>query len=148
MSLVRLALVCALLSLPPALAGCGDSPRAAPAAPPVEAAPVKKGVPNLTKAQDAKLTTDFSKARDLVAEARKFRREGRKILAKDGAEAANDKFLKARRLYRQAAQITEDWVEPELGVVTKAQIDIYLGSLVRERGKWMKESGKMGKLHD
>jgi hypothetical protein len=62
-------------------------------------------------------------------------------------EAANDIYVKARDLYRQATESTEEWIEPELGKVTEAQVKDHLGSMLNERGAWVKESASMGKLH-
>jgi hypothetical protein len=102
----------------------------------------------LTKADIAKVEAGFASARTLVERARELRKVAEELERTQSRDAANDKFLEARRLYRQAAQDVEHWIEPELGSFTQDQVDGYLGNFVREHAKWMKESAGMGKIHD
>ena len=49
---------------------------------------------------------------------------------------------------QQAISATEIWIEPDLGKLTKPQIDMYLKSYMDERGGWIRSISEMGKLRD
>ena len=51
-----------------------------------------------------------------------------------GREAANDTLYEAKKLYRKAAEMTETWIEEELGPLTQAQIEKYMKTYAAERG--------------
>ena len=89
----------------------------------------------------------FVEARKTVEQARTLRLDAEEIQRTDGRQAANDKFLAARRLYKKALYDTETWIEPELGEFTSKQIEGYLRSYVNERGRWTKENAGIGKVH-
>ena len=134
-------------------AGCGKKkPIATIAPPPPDAAPrivpkPEAPPPPLTPAQKIQIAADFDEARKKVMEARTYRLQGEEIERKDGREAANDTYVKARKLYRSAAQLTEPWVEPEAGNrVTQKQVekDPELHTYAEERGSWIKEDISMG----
>lgn len=148
--------VCSLL-LAGAVAGCGPSKKPAPkpaAAPEPAAAaapdPTKPAPPpKVTAEQMAKLEADFTAARKLVEEARALRKQGEAMEKAEGREAANPTLFKARKIYREAVGMTEQWIEGDLGVVTQPQVDAYLQQWNRERGSWIKEDASMGaKLHE
>lgn len=129
---------------PPAPAPAPEPPKAAPAKP----APAKPNLaPPLSDAQKAAMEKSFNAARELVKKAREFKAQGDALVKTQGIQAANDVYVKARDLYRQATETTEEWIEPELGKVTEAQVKDYLGSMLSERGTWVKENASMGKLH-
>lgn len=139
-----------------ALAGCkkeAPPPAPAPVAEPPKPAPVKPApakpslAPPLSDAQKAAMEKCFNAARELVKQARGLRTQAEAIEKTQTREAANDIYVKARDLYRQATESTEEWIEPELGKVTEAQVKDYLGSMLSERGAWVKENASMGKLH-
>jgi hypothetical protein len=137
------------------LAGCGKKdppPASKPADPAPSTAPVappaKPGkAPPLTDAQKAEMAKCFADARVLVKEAEKFKAEGEIIEKGQGRAAANDVLVKAKDKYREALEMTEEWVEPELNKVTDAQVKDWLYDQVSERGKWTKAIADLGKLH-
>lgn len=127
------------------------APAPKPSAPaPVPTAPGKPAPPpRLTGDQTVKLEADFAAARRIIEEARALREEGTRIEQTQGREAANPTLFKARKKYREAVGMTETWIEGDLGVVTKAQVDAYLQSWFQERATWIKEDASMGsKLHE
>lgn len=138
-----------------ALAGCSDPPPPPAPPAPVEAPkPAPKPVaskptlsPPLSAAQKTAMEKSFNAARELVKQARGLRTQAEAIEKTQTREAANDIYVKARDLYRQATESTEEWIEPELGKVTEAQLKDHLGSMLSERGTWVKENASMGKLH-
>lgn len=138
----------ALLSVSAALPGCGK--KKAKPVPQTNTAPTTttKQVPPIPADQMDKVKKSFNAAAEIASRARDLRAQGLKIEAESGREAANDTLAQARKLYREAASMTEEWIEPDLGPFTQDQIDKFLGSFVAQRGKWISESGKMGKLHD
>ncbi len=139
-----------------ALVGACDGGGSAPAAPPpadtapapAPSRPAKKTVGPLTQAQSAAVERSFIAARKFADRAKELVKKGEEIEKTAGREAANDTLLEARRLYRKAAEMTEEWIEAELGPFSEEQIDKYMRSYMRERGKWLSASGRMGKLHD
>lgn len=115
---------------------------------PVVAKPARPAMaPPLSAAQKQVMESAFTAAREMVKKARDLRREAEQIEKAQGREAANDTYVKARDLYRDATESTEDWIEPEIGKVTEAQVKDYLTSYLEERGTWVKENASMGKLH-
>lgn len=150
-------LALALVAAVGAAAGCRKKePPAPPPAPapeppkpaPKPAAPAKPALaPPLTPAQKAEMERVFAEARKLVTQAMKLKSEGELIERSQGREAANDTLVKARDLFREACEMTEDWIEPELGKVTEAQVKDHLSAYFDERGKWQKLNSDMGKLH-
>ena len=116
-----------------------------PAATPTPAKPSKS--PQLTDTQKAEMQASFTKARALVKEAEKLKGEGELLEKSQGRAAANDTLFAAKDKYREALDITEDWVEPELGKVTEAQVKDWLYDQTSERGRWTKASADLGKLH-
>jgi hypothetical protein len=138
------------------LAGCSKAPpppapepAPAPAPKPAEAPkPAKPNMaPPLSDAQKAALKIAFDKARELVKQAQKFKAEGEAIEKAQGREAANNTLVKAKDLFREACELTEDWVEPDLGKVTEGQVKDYLTEYFNERARWQKAMAEMGKLH-
>ncbi len=103
--------------------------------------------PPLSAAQQSAMEKSFGAARELVKRARGLRAEAEAIEKTQTREAANDIYVKARDLYREATESTEEWIEPELGKVTEAQLKDHLGAMLSERGAWVKENASMGKLH-
>jgi len=142
------ALVVLALAASAALTAACSERAPAPVAPVEQAAPTKPGVPPISKAKMDQVRASFDAAAKLAAQADVLRREGEKIEAAQGREAANDTLAKAKKLYRQAAMDTEEWIEEELGPFTEAQIDAHLRAFVNERAGWIKKAGQMGKLHD
>lgn len=140
------------LVLVAALGACGKKPAPAPVvqAPAPSAPAVKPPAPPppLTPAQKIEVEDTFGKARQLASEATSLYNEGVKLRQTGGPEAANDTFVKAKKLYQQALSSTEYWIEADLGKVTKGQIDAYLGKYVAEREVWLKNVANMGKLHE
>jgi hypothetical protein len=136
-----------------ALGACSPSakPAAKPAAAPAAAPAAKPAAPppRLTGDQMVKLEADFGAARKIIGEARTLRAEGERLEREKGREAASPTLYKARKKYREAAGMTETWIEGDLGVVSKAQVDAYLQSWFQERAAWIKEDASMGqKLHE
>lgn len=115
---------------------------------PVETAPAKPGVPPISEAKKAEVKAAFDAAAKIATQADALRREGEKIRSAQGQEAANDTFVKAHKLYRDALEMTEEWVEEDLGPFTKEQIDTQLRAYVNERAGWIKAQRSFGKLHD
>lgn len=148
----RLAIPVLLAATLAAASACGKpAPAPKPAPPAPAAAPVGKAPPppRLTGDQTVKLEADFAAARKIIEEARALREEGTRIEQTQGREAANPTLFKARKKYREAVGMTETWIEGDLGVVTKAQVDAYLQSWYQERASWIKEDASMGsKLHE
>jgi len=145
-----LAVLCCLALVP----ACGKPSYQAPAPaggtqPTGSATPAREAPPpKLTSAQEAQLDAAFREARGLVEQARELKRKGEEVERTANRQAANDYFRDAKRLYRDAAAVTEDWIEPGLGKVTERQVEWYLAKYVRERGAWFSESASMGKIHD
>ena len=138
------------------LAGCSKPPAPPPAPvaapePPKPVAPAKPPRPNmappLSSAQKQVMEAAFTAAREMVKKARDLRRQAEQIEKTSSREAANNTYVQARDLYREATESTEDWIEPEIGKVTEAQVKDYLTSYLEERGTWVKENASMGKLH-
>ena len=90
----------------------------------------------------------FLEARKLVKQAREFKSAGEAIEKTQGRQAANDTLVKAKKLFKEAAANTEDWIEPDLGKVTEGQVKDYLQSYNNERAAWLKDISSLGKLHD
>lgn len=136
-----------------AAGACGKKPApaptpvAAPAPTPGKPAPPAPP-PKLTGDQMVRLEADFAKAREIAKEADRFRDEGRNLAKAGGQEAANDSWVKAKKRYQEALNITERWVEGELHEVTDAQVKAYLGRWQDERGAWIKSAADFGKLHE
>jgi len=136
------------------LVGCGKKkPVPVVAPPPAKEAPVivpKKVAPPppLSADQKFRIAGDFDNARKVILEARDFRLKGEAIERKDGREAANDTYVQARKRYRQAAQMTEKWIEPEAPEheVSQRQVDLdpELKTYFDERGRWIQEDASMG----
>lgn len=122
-----------------------------PVEPPKKVEPPKPAKPNLSPdlsaAQKAELDASFKKARDLVAQGLKYKAEGEAIEKGQGRAAANDTLVKAKDCFRQACEIVEDWVEPELGKVTEAQVKDHLSQYQSEIAKWQRYISELGKLH-
>jgi len=145
--------VCVLLLAGACSKAAKPAPKPAPAPEPAPVAapdPTKPAPPpKLTAEQMTKLEAEFSAARKLVEEARALRKQGEAIEKTDGREAANPTLYKARKIYREAVAMTEQWIEGDLGVVTQPQVDAYLQKWNSERGSWIKEDASMGqKLHE
>jgi hypothetical protein len=147
-SLLVLAAFAALIA-----GACGKKPAPAPA--PVAAPAPTPGKPappapppRLTGAQMVRLEADFATAREMAKAADGWRDEGRALAKTGGQEAANDVWVKAKKKYQEALNLTERWVEGELGEVTDAQVKAYLGRWQDERGAWIKSMSEFGKLHD
>jgi hypothetical protein len=123
-------------------------PAPAPAAQPKPAGPKPpEPPPKLSDTQMGALQLAFKSARQQVEEARKLKREGEAIERSKSRQEANDTYVKAKELYRKATESTEEWIEPDLGKVTAAQVDAYLTAWRDERGKWIKEMSDLGKVH-
>lgn len=137
-----------------AVGACGKKPAPAPVAPVAAPAPTPgkpappAPPPKLTADQMIRLEADFARARDIAKEADKYRDEGRALARTGGQEAANDVWVKAKKKYQEALNITECWVEGELHVVSDAQVKAYLGRWQDERGTWIKSMSEFGKLHE
>lgn len=137
-----------------AAGACGKKPAPAPAAPVAAPAPTPgrpappAPPPKLTGDQTVRLEADFARAREIAKEADRYRDEGRNLARTGGQEAANDSWVKAKKKYQEALNITERWVEGELNEVTDAQVKAYLGRWQDERGAWIKAMSEFGKLHD
>lgn len=129
------------------VAGCSE-PAAQPVAPPPSPAPTGKVVKPIPDATMKRIKSMFDEAGKLAQQAETLQKQGVELARTGGPEAANDVYLKARRLYREAAAMTEEVVEPDLGMVDKDQIEAFLRPYVNERAGWMKKSAEMGKLHD
>src|SRR5204863_139861 len=112
-----------------------------------EPPPMPGKAPRLTEAQMADMQKTLVTAREKVKQAREFKKQGMEILKAKGIQEANDTLVKARDLFKAALEGTEDYVEPELGKVTEAQVKDYMGDVVNERATWTKEIAEMGKLH-
>ena len=110
--------------------------------------PKPKPVVKPTAAEMAQVKASFDAAGTLVAQATALRKEAEGIERADGREAAKDKYNQAKKLYRQALQDTEEWIEEELGPFSQAQIDKYLRAYLNERAGWQKQSAGMGKMRD
>ena len=132
-----------------ALAAC-DSGSSQPAATPQPTQPAQPAGPTvqpLTDAQMAKMKKTFEEARALVEQARTHRKAGEAAgAAGNGISDAIPHYQEARPLYRRACEMVEDWVEPDLGVVTEGQVEEFLRPEVAELGKWQKENSGMGKF--
>ena len=131
-----------------ALTACdsGSGPAAQPAQPAQPAGPAAEVVPELTAAQMSKMQSMFKEAEALAAEADKHREAGMQAARDGGQAAAIPHYQEAKPLYREACQMVEEWIEPELGVVTDAQVKKFLGPEVAKVGKWQKASAAMGKV--
>ena len=146
---------CLVLVLCVSAAACRDPPPPAPpmkapvAPPPAKAAaPAKPSLaPPLSAAQKAALDAVFTTARDLVKKARKLKQDGEVLEKTKGRQAANDTYVQAKELYRKAVDETEEWIEPDLGKVTAAQVKDHLEAYNSERSQWIKEISDMGKVH-
>ncbi len=89
----------------------------------------------------------YTEAKDLVKLARKFRDEGKELEAASGPNAAKVKYRKAKQLYKNALQLMEDAIEPDLNDdLTQEQVDAFLKKYTREMGRWGKENSSMGKV--
>ena len=145
-------LIAIALIIPMVLTGCGEKSPG-----PVETQPVSydqgttpkpKPVVKPTAAQMAKVKASFDKGAELAAKATVLRKEGEALEREGGREAAKGKYNAAKRLYREALVVTEEWIEEEFGHFSQAQIDRYLGSFLNERASWQKQSAGMGKMRD
>lgn len=133
-------------------AGCGKKkplpPIVAPAADPAPriTPKVEEPPPPLSAGQKIQIASDYDRARKLASEARELRLRGEMIEREKGREHANDTYVTARRKYREAVQITERWVEPELGQVTLKQLekDAEVKRYFEERASWIQEDASMG----
>jgi len=97
----------------------------------------------------SKLEADFGAARKIVEQARAIREEGNRIEKEKGFDAANPTLYRARKEYQKAIGMTERWIEPDVGVITKAQFQAYLQTWFRERETWIQENSSMGsKIHE
>ena len=132
---------------PPPKAADPPKPVVAPKPGPIEPPRVGSKAPPLTAAQEAEKQKALTASREKVKQAREFKKQGFEILKNKGPEAANDILVKAKDLFRAALAETEDWVEPEPGKVTEAQVKDYMQDVVNERATWTKEVAEMGKLH-
>jgi len=127
-----------------------DSGSSAPA-PTVQPAqptqPTGPTVAPLTAAQMTKMQAAFTEARAIIATARSHREAGEAAgKAGNGVQDAIPHYQEAKPLYREAFQVVEEWIEPDLGIVTDGQVDEFLRPEVAELHKWQKESASMGKV--
>lgn len=133
------------------LAACGRNEPAQPALPRAESpsnSTKRAEIPKPTDAQMKQVQRAWDAAGKLVTQARALRTQGEEIERTQSRDAANDTLAQARKLYREAIESTEEWIEPELGPFSQETIDKYLGAFLSERHAWITESAKMGKLHD
>lgn len=137
-----------------AFGAAGCKKRSAPVAPPppsVDNTPkitpkVDAPPPPLSASQRVAIEGDFEKARKIASEARDLRLKGEGLEREKGREHANDTYVAARKKYREAAALTERWVEPELGQVSQKQLDRdpEVKRYFEERGSWIQEDASMG----
>jgi hypothetical protein len=132
-----------------ALTACdsGSSQPAQPAQPTQPAQPAGPIVEPLTAAQMTKMQAVFAEAQALATRADAHRKAGDEAArAGGGQQAAIPHYQEAKPLYRQACQMVEDWIEPDLGIVTEGQVEEFLRPEVAMVHKWQKGSAAMGKV--
>ena len=89
----------------------------------------------------------FTEARVLIAQAKAHREAGEAAgKAGNGVQDAIPHYQEAKPLYREAFQIVEEWIEPELGVVTEGQVEEFMQPELAELHRWQKASASMGKV--
>jgi len=149
MTLVRTLCLALVVTTSLALTGCdsGSPPPAQPAQPVQPTQPAGPVVQPLTAAQMTKMTAIFVKAQVLADKADAHREAGEAAAkAGGGMQAAIPHYQEAKPLYREACQIVEDWIEPDLGMVTEGQVEEFLRPEVARVHKWQKASASMGKF--